>query len=124
MIGVNPHKHVALSTLSIDMRLSPAQVEDALRLLRSVAGLTEAKSECRVCSVARDTAEEGLIRYHEEWDSESAFRRHIRSEEFLRVLVAMDMSCEEPQVLVGNLTGISGMESLRELRREQGEITA
>ena len=119
---MNPDRRVALTTISIDMRFLPAQVEDALRLLRSVAGLTEAKSECRVCSVARDASEEELIRYREEWDSEAAFRRHVGSEEFQRVLVAMDMSCEEPQVLVGNLSERGGMECLRELR--EGEANA
>lgn len=117
-------RRIALSTISIDMRFSPADMEGALHLLRSVVGLTLAKPGCRACSVLRDTVEEERVRYREEWESDSTFRRHVRSGEFRRVLMAMDMACEEPQVLVGSLTGISGMESLRELRREEGEITA
>ena len=48
-----------------------------------------------------------------------AFRKHLRSEEFRRVLMAMDMCCEEPKVLVGNLSGGSGMDYLRELRGQR-----
>lgn len=114
---------ITLSTISIDMRFLPADAEGAIQLLRSVAGITEAKSGCHACSVLRDAVEEDRLRYREEWDSEPSFRRHLQSGEFQRVLLAMDMSREEPQVLVGNLSGISGMESLRELRGEQGEST-
>ena len=110
---------VALKTISIDMRFLPDHEEDAIRVLRSVTGVTEAKSGCRACLVARDATDEELFLYREEWDSESAFLRHIRSEEFRRVLVAMDMCSEEPQVLVGDLSGTSGMERLRELRKEK-----
>ena len=58
----------------------------------------------------------------EEWESAEAFRRHIRSEEFRRVLVAVDMCCEEPQIVIGNLSGHSGMEYLRKLRDEGDKI--
>ncbi len=115
---------VALKTILIELRFLPTHEEDALRVLRSVTGITEAKSGCRACSVGRDSADEELFRYREEWDSESAFLRHVRSGEFQRVLVAMDMCSEEPQVLVGNLSGTRGMDCLRELRGEKEGTTA
>jgi quinol monooxygenase YgiN len=111
-------KRVALKTVLIEMRFLGAHEHDALRVLRSVTGITAAKSGCRACSVARDAADDELFRYREQWNSETAFLRHIRSDEFQRVLVAMDMCSEEPQVLVGNLSGTSGMDCLRELRGE------
>ena len=40
----------------------------------------------------------------------------IKDEEFRRVLIALDMSSEEPRIVVGTLSGHSGMEYLRELR--------
>jgi len=57
-----------------------------------------------------------VVHCWEEWESEEAFREHVQSEESLRVLIAVDMSCEEPRTVVGNLPGRSGMACLRALR--------
>jgi len=40
----------------------------------------------------------------------------IKDEEFRRVLIALDMSSEEPRIVVGNLSEHGGLEYLRELR--------
>jgi quinol monooxygenase YgiN len=103
-------------TCQIVMRFAASEVDPAVRLLLSTVGRTEAKEECRSCSVARDAIERGQIRYNEVWDSESAFGRHVGSEEFRRVLVAMDMCCEEPSVTFGTFSGRTGIAQLRSLR--------
>ena len=70
-----------------------------------------------------DAADAGLVHYLEEWESAEALsRRHVRSEEFRRVLIAMDLCCEEPRIVTGNLSGHIGMEYLRKLREEEGKI--
>jgi quinol monooxygenase YgiN len=89
-------------------------VEQAVQVLVSAVGRTEADPSCRSCSVARDATDELEIHYSEEWVSEEAFRRHLQSEMFRRVLMAMDMSCEDPHVTVGNLSGRRGIFYLQE----------
>lgn len=113
---MNRDCRLAMVTCLIDMRLLPADAERAVQLLLSSVGRTEAKPGCLSCTVLRDASDACRVRYSETWESESAFERHARSEEFQRVLVAMDMCCEEPQVVVGNLSGHSGIAHLRELR--------
>jgi quinol monooxygenase YgiN len=115
--GVTP------ATCLICMRFSPGDVARAIKMLHSSVGTTEAKRGCLTCSVARDTADENLVRYSEMWDSEPEFRRHVQSEEFRRVLTAMDMCCEEPQVLVGGRSGRDAMEYLQVLRCNREEAT-
>ena len=111
---------LAVVTCLIDMHFAPENLERAVQLLLSLVQRTEATPGCRTCAVLRDAANEGRVRYNETWDVEPAFQRHVQSEEFRRVLVAMDMCCEEPQVVIGNLSGRSGMAYLRELREKQG----
>jgi quinol monooxygenase YgiN len=79
------------ATCLLSMRFSPGDVERAIKMLLSSVGATEAKRGCLTCSVARDTTDEDLVRYSEMWDSEPEFQRHVQSEEFRRVLLAMDM---------------------------------
>jgi quinol monooxygenase YgiN len=107
---------LCLATCEVDMRFPPEDVDRAVRLLLSVKGDILTKRGCRACDVSTEAADAGVVHYREEWESEDAFRKHVRSEEFRRVLIAMDMSSEEPRIVIGNLTGHGGMAYLRELR--------
>lgn len=102
-------------TCVIDMLFSTAQVEQAVQLLLSTIGRTKSKSGCKACLVGRDASDSTRVRYNEVWLAETSFRRHVRSEEFRRVLVAMDMSLEKPQVTVGTLSGRQGIAFLRDV---------
>lgn len=108
--------HEFFFTCDIDMKFSERWLSEAVQLLLSAAGCTEAKPGCRECLISRDATHEGLVHYREQWNSESAFKEHLKSDEFMRVLVAMDLCSEEPAVVVGNLTGRRGIAWLRELR--------
>ena len=112
---------VTLKTCSIDMRFNPDRLPRALELLLSAAGPIRAKRGCRTSRVERDAAEEGLVHYAEEWETEGAFVRHVRSDEFWRVLLAMDLCAEEPEVTIGDLSARRGMEALRRLRASPEE---
>jgi len=106
----------SLVTCSIDMRFTPKDVGHAVQLLLSVSGSIQAKRGCSACKVWIDAADAGLIHYSEEWESREAFHQNVLSEEFRRILIAVDMSCEEPKIVVGNLSGQSGMAYLLQLR--------
>ena len=111
-----------LATCSIDMRFASKDVDHAVQLLLSVKGNIQAKRGCRACGVGVEADDAGLVHYREEWESVEAFHQHVRSEEFLRVLIAMDLCCEEPRIVVGNLSGHIGMAYLRELREDRVKI--
>ncbi len=105
-----------LKTCSIIMHYSPDMVDAGVQLLSSVIGQIEVKPGCRSCWVGRSVGEESRIDYQELWDSEKAFLRHIRSEEFQRVLTAMDLCDEEPEIMIGTLQANCGIEFLSRLR--------
>ena len=105
-----------LATCSIDMRFEPKDVDHAVRMLLSVRGSIQSKRGCCACEVGMEASEPGLVHYREEWESEDIFRQHVRSEEFRRVLIALDLCCEEPRVIFGNLSGRSGMAELIKMR--------
>jgi len=119
---MNPGNRLSFATCSIDMRFDPKDVDHAIRMLLSVRGSIQAKRGCRACEVGMEASEPGLVHYREEWESEDVFHQHVQSEEFRRVLIALDLCCEEPRIVVGNLSGHSGMEYLRKLREEEGKI--
>ena len=113
---------VTLATCSIDMHFASKDKDHAVRLLLSVMGNIQAKRGCRDCRVGMDAGDSGLVHYVEEWDSTEAFHQHVQSEDFRRVLIALDLCCEEPRIVVGNLSGQIGMAYLRKIR-EEGDKT-
>jgi quinol monooxygenase YgiN len=119
---MNSDNRLSLATCSIDMHFSPKDMDHAVRLLLSVRGNIQAKHGCRDCRVGMDASDAGLVHYLEEWESAENFYQHVQSEEFRRVLIAVDLCCEEPRIAVGNLSGQTGMAYLRELREEGGKI--
>jgi quinol monooxygenase YgiN len=106
-------------TMSIAMRFAPANMDPARQLLLSGIECTQAKPDCHECMVALDATDHSQVHYHEAWQTEAAFHRHIQSPEFRRVLAAMDMCCEEPSVTIGNLSGRSGIAHLQALYEEE-----
>ncbi len=113
---------LTLATCSIDMRFASKDVKHVVRLLLSVKGSIQSKHGCRACKVGVDAADSGLVQYLEEWESAELFHKHVRSEEFRRILIAMDLCSEEPRIMIGDLSGHIGMEYLRKLREEDGKI--
>ena len=114
---------LTLMTCVIDMRFDPKNVDRAVRLLLSVKGSIQRKHGCRACDVGMEAADVGLVHYREEWESEETFHRHVQSEEFRRVLIAVDMCCEEPRIVVGELSGQFGMKYLRKAREEMDKTS-
>ena len=115
-ISMESSNGISFTTCSIDMQFEPKDVDHAIRMLLSVRGSIQAKRGCRACEVGKETSESGLIHYHEEWESEDVFHQHVQSEEFLRVLIALDLCCKEPRIVFGNLSGRTGMADLLKLR--------
>ena len=109
---------LSFSTCSIHMRFKMKDVDNAVQLLLSVQGGIRAKRGCHACEVGMEAADTGLVHYREEWESGEAFLKHVQSEEFRRVLIALDMCCEEPRIVVGNLSGRSGISHLLKMREK------
>lgn len=109
---------LALVTCTVDLHFTPTNADVAVPLLLSGVSRTEAKTGCRGCTVSRDANEPTYIHYSETWNDEAAFQRHLQSQEFQRVLAAMDMCCKEPQVVIGNLSGHTGISYLQKLREQ------
>jgi quinol monooxygenase YgiN len=119
-LAVNTAPEFKVMTCSITMHLPLREVENALELLQSVRVRVQVKPGCLLSLVTRNANDADCLYYTEKWESEAAFRRHVQSDDFQRVLIAMDLCREEPQIVVGKLLGHSGIEYLRQLRETPG----
>ena len=105
----------------IVMRFDAQLLPRALELLLSASGPIHVKHGCRASRVESDLSDPAVVRYTEEWENNEAFKRNVQSTDFWRILLAMDLCAEEPQVHMGTFTGHTGIELLSNMRRGAGE---
>lgn len=102
-------------TLTVDLQFAPEKTDQATQLIVSGIGRIEAKSGCQHCLILRDAVSENRVRYSEIWATDDEFQQHVQSEEFRRILAAMDMCSEEPAVTIGKFSGHIGLTYLQQL---------
>ena len=108
------------------LRLFPAPEKrrQVLTALRSVQGPTQAEPSCSASEVYEEDGPEAAVLYVEEWNSESEFRDHVRSELYRRVLAAIDLSKSAPEVCFYSVSNIQGLELVQEIRESGGKPPA
>jgi quinol monooxygenase YgiN len=94
----------------------PEKREEILCIFRSVRGPVLAKSGCLDCIISEEDSDEGAILFMEQWQSWEDFTRHIRSEIYSKILEAMELSRQMPNVSFYEVSAIKGMELLRAVR--------
>ena len=102
------------------IRLFPAQKHRAqvIELLRSVQDLARPYPGCVGCWLSEEDFLQNHIRYAEQWESEEALHDHIRSELYRRVLTAMELSRQQPEVKFYYCYEAKGLELIEAARRE------
>lgn len=100
------------------LRLLPIsdQREAVLRILRSITAETMAKPGCTDCGVYEGYDYNPWIVYVEEWSSDEELHRHIQSQLYFRVLTAMDLSKDEPQISFHHVSTTEHLELIESLR--------
>ncbi len=102
------------------IRLFPAPKHRAqvIELLHSVQDLTRPSPGCFGCWLSEEDTLHNHIRYAEQWESEAALHDHIRSDLYRRVLAAMELSRQEPEVKFYYCSETKGLDLIETARRK------
>ncbi len=87
-------------------------------LLQSVLDLTLPTPGCLGCTLAEEDFCHNYLRYAEQWESEEALHKHLRSDLYRRVLSAMELSKQPPEVAFFHCTKEQGFELIEAVRTE------
>ena len=94
----------------------PGKQQVVLDVLRSVTGPTRLKSGCMDCAVYADQGEAQTILYLEQSQSRKPLERHLQSELYFRVLSAMELANEAPEIYFHEVSDTKGFEYIEALR--------
>ncbi len=95
---------------------SPKRHDQVIEILRSVRDLARPIPGCLGCWLSEEEFLPCHIRYAEQWESEEALNDHIRSDLYRRILAAMELSAQAPEVTVFYATRTRGFELIEALR--------
>ncbi len=71
---------------------------------------------CRACHLLTDIEDSRALVLLEEWDTQEHLDRHLRSEDYRRVLAAIELSEEAPQIYFDTVATRAGIEVVEAAR--------
>lgn len=89
-----------------------------IELLRSVQDLTRPVPGCIGCWMSEEDPLHNHIHYAEQWESEEALQNHIRSDLYRRLLEAMELSRQQPEVQFHYTCETKGLELIEATRSQ------
>ncbi len=96
---------------------APAHRVQVIELLHSVQDLVRPTPGCLGCWLSEDELQ-NQIRYGEQWETEEALHEHIQSDLYRRLLAALELSRQRPEVRFYFCSKTKGLELVEAKRRE------
>jgi quinol monooxygenase YgiN len=102
--------------LTVSFPTQPRCAHDLLESLRFLMVGTRLEDGCIGCSTWVDS--DSTIHYTEEWASEAAIRRRVRSDGFTSLLGVMETAKQAPRIHFDFVTTSRGLDYVAEVRGE------
>jgi len=101
---------------TVRMAIPPQKRDEALKILRLTADQCRVRPSCLSCRIYEDVLEQNVLMFEERWGSQDDLERHLRSEEYYRVLLVMEMALKQPEISFDTILGSTGIETVEKAR--------
>jgi quinol monooxygenase YgiN len=101
---------------AIRMLIPPKRRGEVMGILSSLGERCRFEPGCIGIRVYQDVELEPAIMFEQLWKSEEDLERHLRSEEFLKVLLVVEMSLESPEIRFDTISSSTGIETVEKAR--------
>lgn len=105
---------MVLST--IIMYIPAEKHNDVLKILRSIAMQCRDDPGCLSCRVYRDVENSNAILLQGFWKDKENLDVHVRSDEYLNLLLVLEMSLKQPEVRFDTISDSTGIETIEKIR--------
>jgi quinol monooxygenase YgiN len=103
------------------MKIPLKKLDEAIEILSSVTQRTRFESGCVSCYVYRDVASANELMIEEIWKDENGLARHLRSDEYQKILLVAEMASAPPEISFYKILRTSGVETIEEARSAVNE---
>ena len=91
---------------------------EALSILKSMVVRNQAQPDCVFCRICEDALEDNVLQFEEMWRSEEELERHLRSDQYHRVLLVLEMSLKQPEIRFDTISSATGIEAIEKARSQ------
>jgi quinol monooxygenase YgiN len=101
--------------MTTKMSVGPRRKKEFAKALRGMLEPVRHGSGCLGFDLYVDTEDDNTYIIVEEWETKEDFDRHLRSGDYRRLLVLMDLLNEPPEISISVISRRSGMEYLEQV---------
>ena len=101
----------------VKMDFGSEKVAEAVSILRSIVERIKVAKGCISCSVYQEAGNPCIVVFEEKWNCDADLQCHLRSEDYQKVLMVMEMAETRPEIRFETVTGLGGLEIIEEARR-------
>ena len=101
---------------TIRMTIPPQKRGEALKILRSVAEQCRDDPGCLSCHIYEDLQENNVLMFEEVWRAEEDLDLHLRSDEYRKVLLVVEMALKQPEIRFDTISSSTGIETVEKAR--------
>ena len=105
---------------TVRMAIPPHKRDEALKILKSAAAQCGVTPSCLSCHIYTDVQEDNVLMFEQSWMSQDGLERHLRSDEYYKVLLVMEMALKQPEIRFDIISGSTGIETVEEARNSTG----
>jgi quinol monooxygenase YgiN len=100
----------------VDIKAKSETREELRRGLSSLSGPTEAEAGCTSCQLYEGLSDENLLRVESRWKETSDLFRHLRSDNYKRLLFLMELGAEAPNIEFYTVSQLRGLDLIKAAR--------
>jgi quinol monooxygenase YgiN len=89
---------------------------EALKILKSMVARNQAQPDCVFCRICEDVLEDNVLQFEEMWRGEEELERHLRSAEYHKVLLVLEMALKQPEIRFDVISSSTGIETIEKAR--------
>jgi quinol monooxygenase YgiN len=101
---------------TVRMMLPTQKSDEVMKIFRSVAELCRDDPGCLRCHIYGDLQEKNILVLEEVWRSEEDLDRHLRSDEYLNLLLVLEMGARKPEIRFDTISSSTGVETIEKAR--------
>jgi quinol monooxygenase YgiN len=106
---------------TVRMTIPPQKRGEALKILRSMAEKCRDDLGCLSCNIYEDLQEKNVLMLEEVWRADEDLNLHIRSDEYLKLLLVMEMAIKRPVIRFNRISNSTGIETIEKARDHASE---
>jgi quinol monooxygenase YgiN len=100
------------------MDFAPEKVTEAVSILNSIVERIRASKGCITCTVYREAGNDRTVVFEEKWTCNKDLQFHLRSEDYQKILMVMEMAHTCPELRFETISDIGGVEIIEEARSQ------